>query len=107
MPCGIHRQGLVPPAIDLGRGCNPPAMKSPFPGMDPCLERHWRDVHGTLIVHARAELNRRLGGNLRARIEERLVVESPWDEPRSIAPDVRVVEHGLGRRPMAADAGVA
>ena len=24
-------------------------MKSPFPGMDPFLERHWEDVHTRLI----------------------------------------------------------
>ena len=28
-------------------------MASPFPGMDPYLERHWRDVHLSLIAEAR------------------------------------------------------
>ena len=79
-------------------------MKSPFPGMDPYLERHWRDVHGTIIVHARAALQKQLGGGLRARIEERLIVESPLDEPREIYPDLRVFERGLPGRPMAAAA---
>jgi len=82
-------------------------MKSPFPGMDPYVERHWRDVHGTMIVHGRAALQRQLGGGLRARIDERLVVESPPGETRSIYPEVRVVEQGLGDRPLVPSAGVA
>jgi hypothetical protein len=82
-------------------------MKSPFPGMDPYLERHWRDVHGTFIVHARAQLTTQLGGGLRARIEQRLIVESPWDEARSIHPDVRIVEHGLLDRGIAPTANAA
>lgn len=31
-------------------------MKSPFPGMDPYLEAHWRDVHTRLIVYASDQL---------------------------------------------------
>lgn len=27
-------------------------MKSPFPGMDPYLEQHWRDVRHNLITFA-------------------------------------------------------
>ncbi len=81
-------------------------MKSPFPGMDPYLERHWRDVHGTLIVHCRAMLNRQIGGDLRARIDERLVIEHLWDEARSIYPDVVVVEHGLVGQAVSAPAGM-
>ena len=65
-------------------------MKSPFPGMDPYLERHWRDVHARLIVYISDQLQPQLGGALRARVEERLVVESPLDESREIYPDVRV-----------------
>lgn len=76
-------------------------MKSPFPGMDPYLERHWRDVHATLIVLSRAAIQPQLGSGLRARIEERLVVEAPvYDETREIYPDVRVFEHGLSDRPV-------
>jgi hypothetical protein len=32
------------------------AMKSPFPGMDPYLEEHWRDVHHSFLTYARDEL---------------------------------------------------
>jgi hypothetical protein len=73
-------------------------MKSPFPGMDPYLERHWGDVHPRLIYLACNEVNRQLGRDLRARMGERLVVEQNFDPVRSIHPDVRVFEHGVGDR---------
>ncbi len=50
-------------------------MRSPFPGMDPYLERHWGGVHNTLIAYAQAMLNERLPRDLRARTQERIVVE--------------------------------
>lgn len=82
-------------------------MKSPFPGMDPYLERHWRDVHGRLIVSSSTMLNRQIGGDLRARIDERLIIEEFGNEMRSISPDVVVVEHGLAGRRFSAPAGMA
>ena len=42
-------------------------MKSPFPGMDPYLEEHWRDVHHSFLTYARDEMQDRLPANLRAR----------------------------------------
>jgi hypothetical protein len=51
-------------------------MKSPFPGMDPYLERHWGDVHQRLCTYSCDQLQEQLGGNLIARLGERLVVES-------------------------------
>ena len=75
-------------------------MKSPFPGMDPYLERHWRDVHGSLVFLAKKALQAQLGEGLIARSEERLIVEEAGEYARSIYPDVRVVEHGL-RGPLA------
>ena len=81
-------------------------MKSPFPGMDPYLEESWRDVHHRLCTYACDALQGQLGSDLRARIEERLVVESD-DPDRSIFPDVRVVERGRRGRPVQPTAGVA
>src|SRR5438093_5157102 len=52
-------------------------MQSPFPGMDPYLERHWGDVHHSLITYARDQLREVLPKDLRARVEERVFVESP------------------------------
>jgi hypothetical protein len=66
------------------------AMTSPFPGMDPYLERHWLDVHTKLVAYAADELNRVLPESLVARTEERVAVESDYDQRREIGPDVRV-----------------
>ena len=71
-------------------------MRSPFPGMDPYLEQHWLDVHHRLATYARDQLQRKLPRDLRARIEERVFVESDDEgQYRGIHPDVRVVEHPL------------
>jgi hypothetical protein len=62
--------------------------------MDPYLEAHWRDVHAGLIIYARDALQRVLPGSLRARVEERVLLETPvgiGDHP--LYPDVRVVEY--------------
>jgi hypothetical protein len=67
-------------------------MKSPFPGMDPYLEQHWGDVHHNLITFAQGLLNEHLPRDLRARVQERVLVELP-SEDRVYYPDVRVVEH--------------
>jgi hypothetical protein len=67
-------------------------MASPFPGMDPYLEEHWGDVHAGLITYARDQLRERLPGDLLARIEERVFVESAEGEERPLVPDLRVVE---------------
>ncbi len=67
-------------------------MKSPFPGMDPYLEPNWRDIHATLIIYIRDQLQDQLGGSLRARVEQRLVVEADAEEVHAISPDARVFE---------------
>ena len=67
-------------------------MKSPFPGMDPFLELHWGDVHSALIYEIRAALVPNLPNDLRARIEERVFVESDLGASRHVVPDVRVLE---------------
>ena len=41
-------------------------MASPFPGMDPYLERFWRDVHARLIIYAADQLQENLPSDLRA-----------------------------------------
>ena len=66
-------------------------MQSPFPGMDPYLEQHWGDVHHNLISFAEGWLNERLPRDLRARAQERVLVELPG-AGRTYYPDVRVVE---------------
>ncbi|HEY2586634.1 MAG TPA: DUF4058 family protein [Tepidisphaeraceae bacterium] len=69
------------------------AKQSPFPGMDPYLERHWRDVHADLIALSRTSLNNALPSDLVARMEERVVIDRvDYERPRAIYPDVRVYE---------------
>ena len=67
-------------------------MKSPFPGMDPYLEAHWGDVHATLIVYARNQLNAQLPDDLQARVEEDVAVTEDDEKTRTVYPDVGVVE---------------
>lgn len=72
-------------------------MSSPFPGMDPYLEKHWGDVHTSLITYARDKLQDVLPADLRARVEERVVLET-GARKRSIFPDVRILESRKKRR---------
>ncbi len=67
-------------------------MKSPFPGMDPYLEQHWGDVHHNLITFAQGMINEYLPRDLRARVQERVLVELPSAD-RVYYPNLRVLEH--------------
>jgi hypothetical protein len=78
-------------------------MPSPFPGMDPYLEPFWGDVHQALITYARDQLQAKLPRDLRARMQQRLVID-PGD-PRAVYPDVHVSEPV--RAPREAEGGVA
>jgi hypothetical protein len=82
-------------------------MKSPFPGMDPYLERNWRDVHARLIVYICDQIQGQPGGPLRARVEERLVVESDDAGPPTVYPDARIFESSKSARQGVALAGSA
>jgi hypothetical protein len=72
-------------------------MPNPFPGMDPYLESHWGDVHASLIIYARDQLQPLLPSALRARVEERVYVESPKGSRRKLIPDLRIVERPRGK----------
>ena len=68
---------------------------SPFPGMDPYLERHWLDVHLSLVGSSRNVLNELLPDDLIARGEERIAVGGDADgglPPSVYGPDVRVFQ---------------
>ena len=67
-------------------------MKSPFRGMDPYLEKHWRDVHARLILYTCDQVEDQLPDNLIARVEERVVFETEDLEYRGVYPDVRIAE---------------
>lgn len=64
-------------------------LKSPFPGMDPYLESRWPEVHASLIVYARNQINQQLPNDLQANIEENLAVHEA-DNASSISPDIHI-----------------
>ncbi|MCA9049833.1 MAG: DUF4058 family protein [Planctomycetaceae bacterium] len=65
--------------------------KSPFPGMDPYLEQFWGDVHSRFVVYMADQINDQLPGDLQARVEEGLMVDTETYS-RRIYPDVQVVD---------------
>src|SRR3954452_21216063 len=86
-------------------------MPSPFPGMDPYLDAHWRDVHARLIIYTSDALQALLPQALRARVEERVLLETPVGyATHPLYPDIRVVEYSWKRdweSASAAEPGVA
>jgi hypothetical protein len=68
---------------------------NPFPGMNPYLEREWSDVHPSLLIYAKAQLQRSLPAALKARVEQEVVVDetTPW--PDAI-PDIAIWQSGEG-----------
>ena len=77
-------------------------MPSPFPGMDPFLEdpRSWPDVHHSLITTLRDHLADAVSPHFYVRIEERVYITHPEDDPGypALIPDVVITE---GRRERA------
>src|SRR5207249_11650062 len=67
-------------------------MKNPFPGMNPWLEEYWRDVHASLLVYARDQLNAELPPDLHARVDERLAVQADEEKPHTYLPDVAIIQ---------------
>jgi hypothetical protein len=68
-------------------------MESPFPGMDPYLEARWSDVHASLIFAIKEALQPTLPAGMRARTEERVLLEDVEGEPmRQYRPDVAVID---------------
>lgn len=80
-------------------------MKNPFPGMNPWLELNWREVHASLVVYARDQLQPKLPPGLRARVEEDVTLDEELNEHVGrIRPDVHVTEDwdgGAGGKAMA------
>lgn len=71
---------------------NASSEKSPFPGLDPYLEQKWPEVHASLIVYARNQLNAQLPHDLQANIEENLAIRYDDDSSRGIRPDLHIAE---------------
>jgi hypothetical protein len=76
--------------------------ENPFPGMNPYLEQRWGDVHTRLVSYCADLIQEKLPSDLRARMQERVFVESEGVALRAIVPDVHV--YG-GLRPSSASAG--
>ena len=68
------------------------AMKNPFPGMNPWLEEYWRDVHASLLVYARDQLNAELPPGFQARVDERLAIDADEEKARHYLPDIAITE---------------
>src|SRR5689334_3783600 len=64
--------------------------RSPFPGMDPYLEKYWHGVHHRLCTYACDALQPQVQPALFAEIEERLVVEVVARRDRPVYPDVSI-----------------
>jgi hypothetical protein len=76
-------------------------MPSPFPGLDPYLEKPslWPDVHIELITAIRALLNRQLDSRYFAQIQERVYISTEDDPGRMmLSPDVQVASQVLELR---------
>ena len=82
-------------------------MHNPFPGMNPYLEGRWQDVHHSLCTYARDALQPQVRPTLRARVEERTIVELPDRPDRQVYPDVKIVESRGGTALLAAPTDVA
>ena len=70
---------------------------SPFPGMDPYLETHWRSVHHRLITYLGDQLQSVLPNAFRVEVEERVFVSGDVDANRVISPDVVVTQRPVAR----------
>ena len=72
-------------------------MPSLFPGMDPFLEPHWGDVHASLIIYCRNQLQRQLPSGLVAGVEQYVSLEID-ERPTRFRPDVAVLRTGSGEQ---------
>jgi hypothetical protein len=83
-------------------------MKSPFPGMDPYLEARWSDVHTALIQLLKEAIQPKLPADLRARSEERLLLETiTRDAIATYRSDVALVQYPRGSPERPAGAALA
>jgi hypothetical protein len=85
-------------------------MPSPFPGMDPYLEKPslWPDVHHELISEIRATLTRQLDPGYYVQIQERVYISTEDDSGRIVlVPDIKVVSQPSGSQAsiLTSDAG--
>lgn len=75
--------------------------------MDPYLEARWPEVHASLIVYCRNQLNSQLPSDLQANIEENLTVHEDDEPARGIRPDVHIGQDQPYASESPAQSGVA
>jgi hypothetical protein len=73
-------------------------MAGPMPRMDPWMEQQWGNAHHSLITYPRGQIRHLPPPDLRARVEERVFVETSDGPERTIFPDLRVIEHASFQR---------
>src|SRR4051812_40198734 len=79
------------------------AMPSPFPGMDPYLEQPaiWSDLHLTLIVAMRADVNLLLPKGYLAAADRHVWIEDTDEGSwHVVGPDIHVSETGVAAAEM-------
>jgi len=78
-------------------------MRSPFPGMDPYLERpaHWRTVHYWLIAAIADQLRPAVSPRYWVAVEERVYEQVPDDLVLVGIPDVSITKTSAPERPTA------
>lgn len=83
-------------------------MPSPFPGMDPYLEKRslWPDFHSSFITYVREHLQEQIRPKYNARIEERIHLIQP---PHNYYPDLSIIRPSQPEKMLAVaeKAGVA
>ena len=68
------------------------STKNPLPGMNPWMQRKWRDVHTTLIGYIRDALSIELPPDLAAHAEEGVALSLRGDGPSYYVSDVGITE---------------
>lgn len=82
-------------------------MPSPFPGMDPFLEKHeWNDFHSTFNTVVREKLSPKVSPSYLVRVERRVYVEHTYGEEQLRQADVAIVTNDAPRHASAATTSV-
>ena len=80
-------------------------MKSPFPGMDPFMERRWNGIRLALTIYAADQLNLQFTGTgLRAELQQRLIDECHAERFRSSRPVISVLN--ISQSDVISDVGI-
>ena len=84
--------------------------RSPFPGMDPWLERYWSDIHHRLITTFADQIQDQLPRGLYASIEVTVYISDEEDNQGKMIPDVGVFNpdsNGAGNTRSASQSNIA